>query len=323
MCTAISVKNRDHYFGRNLDYHFDFGEKVTITPRNYRFNFSNGSVSDNHYAIIGAALPYNNYPLYFDATNEKGLSVAGLNFPGFAVYNKIELGKDNVASFELIPWILSQCSTVEETRKHLDEINITHDSFDEQMKPTPLHWMIADCEITITLEQTKNGIQVHENDVGVLTNSPPFDVQMLNLCNYMTLTPNKAENNFSDKLRLAPCGKGVGSFGLPGDCSPMSRFVRAAFLNLNCEYGNTENETVSNFFHILNSVYHIKGSVRENDEFQMTHYSSCCNTTKGIYYYTTYYNSEINAVDMYKENLDTDELIIYDFIKDAKINIQN
>lgn len=323
MCTAISVKCGDHYFGRNLDYHCDFGEKVVITPRNYRFNFTNGHTCDTHYAIIGVALEYSNYPLYFDATNEKGLSVAGLNFPGFSQYNERINGKENVASYEIIPWILLQCETVSDAVKYIERVNITNDAFDSKMTPTPLHWIIADGEKTVTIEQTNKGIEVYENPVGVLTNSPPFDMQMINLCNYMMLSSDKAINSFADKISLIPYGKGLGAFGLPGDCSPMSRFVRASFQKLNCEYGKTENEIVNNFFHILNSVYHISGSVRESEGFQITNYSSCCNTSKGIYYYTTYYNSSINAVDIRRENLNSDKLITYDFIKKDSINIQN
>ena len=323
MCTAISVKNKDHYFGRNLDYHCDFGERITITPRNYRFNFINGRTCNSHYAIIGSALPNKNYPLYFDATNEMGLSVAGLNFPEFTHYNDKLPGKTNVASFEFIPWVLTGCATVDEVCNLLKNTNITNQCFDENMAPTPLHWLIADKDSAITVEQTKNGIQVYKNKLGALTNSPGFDMQMLNLSNYVTLSPEWSNDGYLSEIDILSYGKGIGAVGLPGDCSPMSRFVRAGFNKMNCEFGKTENESVSSFFHLLNSVYHIKGCVRENDELQMTHYSSCCNTTKGIYYYTTYFNSEINAVDMHKENLDTDELIIYDFIKDVKINVQN
>ena len=78
MCTAISYKTSDHYFGRNLDWEFSFGEKITITPRNFKLRFKNQPDVKNHYAIIGMALTENNYPLYFDATNEHGLSIAGL-----------------------------------------------------------------------------------------------------------------------------------------------------------------------------------------------------------------------------------------------------
>ena len=85
MCTAVSFLAKNHYFGRNLDYEFSYNETVTITPRNYPFKFRRMGENNKHYAMIGMAFVQENYPLYYDATNEKGLSIAGLNFPGNAV----------------------------------------------------------------------------------------------------------------------------------------------------------------------------------------------------------------------------------------------
>ena len=312
MCTAISVIVKDHYFGRNLDFHHTFGEKVTITPRNYCFEFSNGSRSTNHYAIIGMALPYNDYPLYFDAVNEKGLGMAGLYFPDNAVYNSAVSNKTNIASYELIPWVLTQCKSVSQAEKLLGNINITDDAFDEHLKPSPLHWIISDKEKSITAEQTAKGFYIYENPTGVLTNNPPFDMQLFNLNNYMHISPNDPENSFSDKIDLKPYSRGMGAIGIPGDLSSMSRFVRACFTKLNSVYGDTENEIVHQFFHILYSVYQQKGCVKVGNEFEITNYTSCCNCDKGIYYYTTYYNNTIRTVDMYKENLESDKIIFYD-----------
>ena len=215
MCTAISVTNKNHYFGRNLDYEHTFGEKITVTPRNYKFCFGNGTEIKTHPAIIGMALPMDNYPLYFDATNESGLSVAGLNFPDNASYMEKDNAKDNVASFELIPWILCKCKTVSDAEKLLANINITDESFNDKMPPSPLHWIISDKEKSITLEQTKSGIKVYDNPVGVLTNNPSFDMQMLNLSNYLHVSPNEPENKFSDKINLKIYSRGMGGIGLP------------------------------------------------------------------------------------------------------------
>lgn len=323
MCTAVSVTIKDNYFGRNLDYEHGFGEKITITPRKYPFNFRNGNALENHYAIIGMALPRNNYPLYFDASNEMGLSAAGLNFPGNAHYMDKANGEDNIASFEFIPWVLGQCKSVLEAEKIIGKINITDEAFDEKMQPSPLHWLIADKIKAITVEQTKGGIRVFENPTGVLTNNPPFDIQMFNLNNFLSVTAEEPKNLFSDKLKLKPYSRGLGGLGLPGDLSSMSRFVKACFTKLNSVYGNTEQEIISQFFHILYSVYQQKGCARVAEGFEITHYTSCCNTDKGIYYYTTYNNSAINAVDIYKENLDGNQLITYDLVMTQKINIQN
>ncbi len=319
MCTAISLYDKNHYFGRNLDFHYDFGETVTITPRNYPFLFKNGTKISYHYAIIGTALVAKDYPLYFDAVNEKGLGMAGLYFPQNAVYNKVRFDKTNVASFELIPWILSQCKTVENVKKLLDDINITDEAFSEDMRPSPLHWLIADKEKSITLEQTDTGIKVYENPVGVLTNNPTFDVQMLNLLNYMQLSIDEPRNNFYKNLQLTPYSRGMGAIGLPGDNSSMSRFVRACFIKLNSISSKSEEEKVNQFFRILYSVYQQRGVVKIDDAFEITHYTSCINATKGIYYYTTYNNGTINAVDMNKENLNSDRIISYEMKKNSSI----
>ena len=116
MCTAITYKTKDFYFGRTLDYEISYGDEVTIAPRNYEFNFRHKQNIKNHYAIIGMAYVTENYPLYYEAVNEKGLGIAGLNFVGNAQYNKKIKGKDNITQFEFIPWILSQSTTVKEAK---------------------------------------------------------------------------------------------------------------------------------------------------------------------------------------------------------------
>ena len=134
MCTAATYKTKDFYFGRTLDYEFSYNEEVTITPRNYQFNFRNKESITNHYAIIGMAYVANNYPLYYDAINEKGLGIAGLNFVGNAHYNEPQQEKDNIAQFEFIPWILSQCATTKEAKTLIEKINLLNVSF----KTSPL-----------------------------------------------------------------------------------------------------------------------------------------------------------------------------------------
>lgn len=323
MCTALSMNMGENYFGRNLDFEHDFGEKVTITPRNYCFKFRCGKILKSHYAIIGMGVTHENYPLYFDATNEKGLSIAGLNFPHNAEYYKSREGKDNVASFELIPWLLASCDSVEKAKELLEKMNITNEAFSREMKPTPLHWIIADKTNAITAEQTKEGLMIYENPAGVLTNNPTFDINMWNLSNYMSCQTEEIENKFSSQIELRAYSRGMGGIGLPGDLSSASRFVKTCFLKLNSAWDNSEQEKVNHFFHILYSVYHLKGSVKVSDEWEITNYSSCCNTDRGIYYYTTYANSNINAVDMHEENLDGEDIITFDLIREQEIHTIN
>ena len=324
MCTAVTYKTRDHYFGRNLDLEGSFQEAVTVTPRNYPFHFRKTGKLEQHFAMIGMAYIADGYPLYYDATNEKGLSVAGLNFPGNADYKPYCQGKDNVAPFELIPWILGQCATVAEAEGLLARINILNENFSAGLPLSPLHWIIADRERSITLESVKEGIRIYDNPVGVLTNNPTFDYHLFNLNNHMRLTSDEPENTFARNLALEPYSRGMGALGLPGDASSMSRFVKAAFVKLNSVSGDSEAESVSQFFHILKSVEMQRGSVRlPGGLFDITVYSSCCNTDRGIYYYTTYDCSRIHAVDLHRENLEAGTLAAYPLLTDPAIKFQN
>ncbi len=324
MCTAVTYKTNFLYFGRTLDIERSYSEEVTITPRNYPFRFRCSKEIKNHYAIIGMAHVSQDYPLYYDAVNEYGLAVAGLNFVGNAVYRENMSDRDNIAQFELIPWVLSQCATIDEARKLIERTNIIGESFSNDLPAAQLHWIIADRSGAITVESVQEGIRVYENPVGVLTNNPTFPEQMFNLNNYMKLSPKEPENLFSDKIRLKAYSRGMGAMGLPGDWSSQSRFVRAAFVKLNSVSGESETDNVSQFFHILGSVEQQRGCcVTADGKYETTVYTSCCNCGKGIYYYTTYFNRQISAVDINKANLDAKILIRHPIINEQQIYYRN
>lgn len=324
MCTAVSYKAKNHYFGRNLDLGYSYDETVTITPRNFPFHFRRAGDLKSHYAMIGMAYVFEDYPLYYEATNEAGLSMAGLNFPGNADYKPESGDEDNISPFELIPWIIGRCRDVEEARRLLGRINLVKLPFHETMPLAPLHWMISDRTHSIVVECMKSGLNIYDNPVGVLTNNPPFDYQLLRLNDYMSLSNKNPENRFSKELDLKTYCCGMGALGLPGDSSSASRFVKAAFTKLNSVCDGTEAGSVSQFFHILSSVAMQRGCVDTGDgTYDITIYSSCCNTDKGIYYYTTYENSQITGVDMHRENLDGNSLISYPMMTGQRIWMQN
>lgn len=324
MCTAATYKTKDFYFGRNLDYEFSYGDTITITPRNYVFKFRNIEDIKSHYAILGTACIMDDYPLYYDAINEKGLCIAGLNFVGNACYKEIEEGKENIAQFELIPWLLGQCSTVHEVRELIINLNITNQTFKAGLPASQLHWLIADSTECITMEALKDGIKIYDNPVGVLTNNPPFDKQLFNLNNYMGISIDNPENSFAPGVDLQTYSRGMGGLGLPGDLSSMSRFVKVAFTRMNSKSGDSEMESVSQFFHILGSVEQQKGCCHlGEDKYEFTLYTSCYNANKGIYYYTTYNNHQISAVDMYKADLNSSELIGFTPIEEEQFNWHN
>ena len=325
MCTAITYNTKNSYFGRNLDLEYSYDERITVTPRNYRFDLRHHESINEHFAIIGMAFVVDDYPLYYDAMNEHGLAAAGLNFPGNAKYNPLnDKCRYNITSFEFIPWILSQCKCVNEAKALLSDLNITDDRFSDQLPTSPLHWMIADPEKSIVVEQTASGLHVYDNPTGVMTNNPTFDMQLFNLNNYMHISTEPAKNTFAKDLDLDSYSRGMGGIGLPGDLSSASRFVKVAFTKLNSRSESDEWSSINQFFHILKSVEQQRGCVHiEGDKYEITIYSSCCNLNTGVYYYTTYDNPQINAVDMHKEDLDGDTLKTYPLNLDESINWQN
>ena len=324
MCTAITYGTKDHYFGRSLDYEFSYAEEVVIAPRSFSFSYRHIDTISSHYAIIGMATVVNDYPLYYDAINEHGLGMAGLNFPGNAVYKPIKSGVCNISPFEFIPFILGQCRNTDEARFLIELINLCYTPFSEELPLSPLHWIISDKEKSIVVEAMADGIHIHDNPVGVMTNNPPFEFQLFNLNNYMALSREQPENSFAPSLSLSLYSRGMGGIGLPGDLSSMSRFVRAAFTKMNSVSGESEEESISQFFHILGSVGQTRGLVHQGDgKYEITIYGSCCNQDKGIYYYTTYENPQVNGVDMHHTDLDADRLSRYPLITKQSINMQN
>jgi len=323
MCTAVTYQTKDHYFGRNLDLEFSYGESVTVTPRNYAFSFRSGKNLASHHAMIGVAYVQKGYPLYYDAVNEKGLGMAGLRFPEYAFYERVEDGGEMVAPFELIPWVLGQCENLHEARQLLEQTRLGHIDFSEALPVTPLHWMVADKTGSIVMEPLQDGLRIYENPVGVLTNAPPFPYHLSHLEQFRNLTATEPQNPLLDGLGLTPDSRGMGAVGLPGDLSSDSRFVRAAFTRLHALSGETEEEGVSQFFHILQTVAQTRGCVRLNTGNEITVYSSCCNIDKGIYYYTTYQNHRVLGVDLHQEDLDGMELVSYPMETQLHVQIQN
>lgn len=326
MCTAATYKTKDFYFGRTLDYEFSYGEQIVVTPRNYEFTWRDekSAAEKCNYAMIGMAHVAENYPLYYEAINEKGLGMAGLNFVGNAVYHEPKASCDNVASFEFIPWILGRCASVKEAREAVSSLCITNIPFSAGLPSSSLHWMIADADECIVVESMQDGIKVYDNPFGVLTNNPPFEQQCFQLNNYQGLSPKQPENTFAPGTPLQAYSRGMGALGLPGDLSSSSRFARAAFTRLHSQTGDSEVESVAQFFHILGAVAQQKGCCEvEPGKYEYTIYTSCANASKGIYYYTTYENPQWNAVDMHRVDLDAKELYCYPLRMQGEVCWQN
>ncbi len=309
MCTAISLHGERHLFGRTLDLECSYNESAVVTPRNFRFDFINEEASAEHAAIMGIASVQNGMPLYYDAVNEFGLAAAGLNFPMSTEYHSPISGKQNIASFEFIPWVLTKCKTATDAVDLLQNTNITTDSFSSDLPVTPLHWMISDKERSITVEAISCGLQIYENPFGVLTNEPQFTYHTLHLSDFMQLTSCPPKNQLSPSTVFSHYSRGMGAIGLPGDFSSSSRFVRAFFAKENSVQANSDYKEISRFFHIMDVVSIPSGCVKtEEGKNVRTIYTSCADTDAGIYYYTTYKCRRICAVKFGGHNLNSTAL---------------
>ncbi len=324
MCTALSLTTHDHYFGRTLDIDCTYGEQIVVMPRSFPLVFRHVEGMEKHYAMMGMAVVTAGMPLFYDAVNEHGLAIAGLNFPGNAVYTSYEAGKDNIAQFELIPRILGQCKATSEARSLLERLRLVNTRFNGEMPSAPLHWMISDKEGDLVVEVTRDGMHIYENPVGVLTNNPPFPYQLAALRQYRDLRNDNACVAQEDNSSYSAYSQGLGAVGLPGDVSSMSRFARLAFARRHSLCERDEVSSVGQFFHLLSSVEMVRGvCVTDRGGIDITAYTACMNCTQGRYYYTTYENRRISCVDMRHVDLGGDHIALFSLAKGESIQYQN
>ncbi len=332
MCTALTLKAKDkHLFGRNMDIETSFGQSVVITPRDYQWDFKFVPAQKMQYATIGMGfnLPLNGktYPLYAECANEKGLAMAGLNFPHTAHYEKPTNNKNTLqlAPYEITPYILCNFTSVKEVREWFknNDISIVNEPITPQLPVAPLHFIVADkYDDCIVIEPTAEGIKIYDNQLGIMSNNPTFDWHLQNLAFYQNLGVSQKEESNWNGLEIAPFGEGFASVGLPGDWTPPARFIRTAFLKVCSDRCiDSYEKGISQFFHILDNVAMVEGSIRIPNQFkkdgpllnELTLYSSAIDLEDGIYYYKTYYNNQINAIDMHCEQLDGSTPISYPF----------
>ena len=306
-----------------MDLDYSFNEKAIIIPRNYKIHFKKTKSITSHFAIIGIGTIIDNYPLLAEASNEKGLAIAALNFKNNATYYLEKEDKINLAPYELMLYLLAKCENITQVKLALNNINVVDINFNENVKNTPLHFMVSDMSNSIVIETLKDKMYVYDNPYNVLTNNPPFNYQIHNLNNYMNLGVKDPINNFDNTLPFNTYSLGLGALNLPGDYSSQSRFIKALFIKNNMEVFNNEFDNVKAFFNCLESVKMIKGIVLTDKGYEYTRYTSCINLNKSLLYYKTYDNPYINVIDMYLEDIDSSQLIHHQLISSFKISKQN
>ena len=328
MCTSFNIQSeeRHNFFGRNLDLAYNVNECPLILPRNYQLEDKvTGNMLKTKKAIIGMGTVIDGHPSMVDAMNEKGLVCAGLNFEGFAHFEEKPVpGKINIAPYDFIYWVVSNHETIDEVKGALSNIELVNVPLNEKTPVPTLHWMITDkTGQSIVVEKTKDKLAVYDNPVGVMTNQPTFDWHLMNLNGYLYITPHQPkETRWSDQV-LKIHGVGAGTLGMPGDSHSISRFVRIAYARAHMPVIEDDISAITQCFNMLDYVKMVKGGVITDGMEEKTTYSACMDQEKGIYYYKTYGNNRINAVDMNKEDLDGDELISFSYLTKQDINYQN
>ena len=308
MCTAIFDNRCGALFGRTLDLEYSLGEEVVICPKKYPLPLRHAESFDGKFAILGACILREGFPLFYDGLNEAGVAAAALNFPISAEYADFDKGKLNLASFELIPYLLGTCESLAEVRERLKKLNVTSVGFSSELLPTPLHWIFADKGGSLVVECTAGGLNVHENPVGVLTNEPSFDFQLLRLADYSSLDSAPPKNNLSADFQPKNYSRGLGAFGLPGDFSSSSRFVRATFVKNHTSADGADG--VTRFFHIMDSVAVPRGCVITEDGREVeTVYTSCMALDEPTYYFKTYSRAKVHAVSLCAAKLLSGEFV--------------
>ena len=329
MCTAITLQSKDnhHFLARNYDFIPRAKLMMALAPRNFSYNNElTKKKIPIKYDVLGMSVSDDGFFIFADGVNEKGLACSILNLPAYASWNdELIEEKENILPYDVTFWIIANFATVNELKEGLKNLNIVAPLDNQNALATQVHWIVSDASgECMVIEKTKDSFRAYNNKVGVLTNSPTFDWHLINLNRYINLSDKQSDDVSWGNQCLVPFSQGFGGIGLPGDYSSASRFVKASFLrnHINLEFGSDSG--IIECFHILNNVAMLRGVVKttENDCF-VTCYTSCmCLDTK-IYYYSTYNNPQIHAIEMKKESLDGNELKFYPYPNQLVIHYQN
>lgn len=287
MCTCVRFNDNsgNMYFGRNLDWDEGYGQKIIITPREYKYCSEFLGKMNTKHAVIGMAIAIHDKPLYFDCANDAGLGIAGLNFPGYAKFEDAPVdGKTNIAAYEFPLWVAMNFSSVDEVKSTLSDVAIVAKPVSEEYPVSMLHWMIGDGKESIVVESTKDGLLVFQNDVDVLSNAPGFKEH---LAAYRSYTGDVA-----------------------GGYTSGPRFLRAAYLNHNYPMQDGEDANIVRLFRTLGGVGIVDGALRmDNGHFEKTIYTSGYSALTRTYYYNTYEDFTIKKVALKDFDLDSAKLI--------------
>ncbi|WP_036258332.1 linear amide C-N hydrolase [Methylocapsa aurea] len=323
-CTGIRLTSQDGavVHARTLEFGIDMQSELMIVPRGYA---RTGTTPDGKeglkwkakYASVG--LNGVGKPFLFDGLNERGLAAALFYFPTSAEYMPYaaaDAGKA-MAPWELGSWMLENFASVEEVKSNIGKVVVPAVVYEGWGFAPEVHFIAHDASgKSIVIEYVGGKLNVYDNLLGVITNSPAFDWHMTNLRNYVNFSMTNVPPVKLGPITLEPFGQGSGMLGLPGDFTPPSRFVRAVAFSQSILPSKTERDAVLQAFHILNQFDIPKGAARDREKdahgnipADYTQWTSAADLKAKRYHFRTYDNSQIRMVDLMKMNLDAKDIV--------------
>lgn len=308
MCTAMTLQAQSNelFFGRTMDFSHDIIPQLYIVPSSYIWNNNlNNNLIKDSYRFIGLVQALDEILGFFDGVNEKGFAAAVLYFAGYAKYNTtMHNDAKQIASIDFLHYILGRCASVKELSSLLNDITIIGIPDPVTKVIAPLHWIATDRSgACVVIEPTDKGLELINNPIGVMSNSPDFNWHMTNLRNYTETSPRQIEQVFWDNIRLTPFGQAAGTTTLPGGFTSPERFVRTAYLKTHLPKPKDSREAIVACFHILENVSIPKGAVITNrNTYDYTKYTAFINTNTCEYFYKTYDNLDIKTASLWQRN---------------------
>lgn len=306
MCTAMTLQSqsKELFFGRTMDFSHDIIPQLYIVPScHVWYNSLNNTQIRNSYRFIGLGQKLDGIFGLFDGVNEKGFAAAALYFAGYAQYNTQSTHKctEPIASIDFLHYILGRCASVKELSTLLKDITIVGMSDPVTNTIAPLHWIATDRSgACVVIEPTNRGLELLNNPIGVMSNSPDFHWHMTNLRNYMEASPKQTEEVFWDNIRLTPFGQAGGTIALPGGFTSPERFVRTAYLKTHIPKPKDRREAIAACFHIMESVSIPKGAViTSRNTYDYTKYIAFINTNTCEYFYKTYDDIHVKTASLW------------------------
>lgn len=310
-CTDFIVRAKDGTIinARSMDFAINDQAQATIYPRGKQWSSEapgkkKGLQWKQRYGFVGMSAL--GLPVSSDGMNEKGLSAKFLWLPSVGYQSVPEGQEARALDSSLLPdWILGSFSSVAEVKKALPEVLVWGGTLPGLDGVLVVHLAVHDAQgNSIVAEWIDGKLHIYDNPLGVMTNEPPLPHQWANLRNYVNLSPMMQKSLQLNGMTVSGTGNGSGLLGLPGDCTPPSRFVRVAVLGKFAYQPEKAADAVVFARHLLEQVDVMPGISRDKSpQGEMADYTQWIaieDLTNRVFYFADYKDQTLRAIDLKK-----------------------